>query len=394
MPAGRGSGKTELARRRVVRFLSVKKPWPDALYFYAMPTVAQAKRVAWKPLKALIPPPWIKKINESDMTIETVFGSTLYVLGMDKPQRAEGVQWDGGIVDESCDQRPDVFDITLLPAFTHRNAWCWRIGVPKRYGIGARDFKSFSEKPDVSTFTWSSEDIASEEQIAWAKRNLDPRDYNEQYRANWESASGAIFYAFHSVANVREVVYNPQEPLIIGSDFNVDPMAWVIGHRIGDELHVIDEFFLRNTNTPKTLDMLFSRYGQHQAGFMFFGDATGRARKSSASQSDYLLIKSDGRFKGAHIYYAKSNPLRADRFAATNALFCNAAGTRRCFIHPRCKHLIQDLQERSYIEGTNDADDYGDIGHITDALGYVIHRLFPIRVATGARQEVGLVNVR
>ncbi len=97
LACGRGSGKTELARRRIVAYLQVKKPWPDPIYFYALPTYQQAKRVAWKQIKALTPPEWTrhgKLVNESDMTISTVFGSTLYVLGADKPMRAEEVQWD------------------------------------------------------------------------------------------------------------------------------------------------------------------------------------------------------------------------------------------------------------------------------------------------------------
>lgn len=390
--AGRGSGKTELARRRVVRFLNVTKPWSDPMYFYALPTRAQAKRVAWKPLLNLIPQEWIKKVNESEMIVETVFGSTLYVLGMDKPQRAEGVQWDGGVIDESCDQRPSVFNITLLPALSHRQAWCWRIGVPKRFGIGARDFKEFFDKPSVDSYTWSSEDILSQEDLAWARENLDIRDYNEQYRASWEKASGKIFYAFDEVLNVREFSYDPKLPLIIGSDFNVDPMCWVICQRKDDGLYVLEELFIRNTNTQETLNALYQRFGAHTSGFHFYGDATGRARKTSAAKSDYSIIKTDARFTGARIYYEKSNPLRQDRFAACNALFCNAAKVRRCTIHPRCKHLIRDLGERAYSPGTNDPDDYGDIGHITDALGYVIYRLFPIRIPITGSRTVGFTH--
>jgi len=36
--------------------------------------------------------------------------------------------------------------------------------------------------------------------------------------------------------------------------------------------------------------------------------------------------------------------------------------------------------QRTYKEGTRDVADEGDIGHITDALGYPIHKLFPIRI--------------
>lgn len=398
LAAGRGSGKTELARRRVVRYLSVKKPWRDPLYFYALPTMQQARRVAWEPLLQLIPREWIKGVpNKSSMCIETVFGSKLYVVGMDKPHRVEGVQWDGGVVDESCDQRPGVFDKTLLPAFSHRNAWCWRIGVPKRHGIGAADFKEFFDKgmagvDGVESYTWMSEEICTPEQIAFAKAHLDPRDYNEQYCASWESSTGGIFYAFDEKENVTgEVVYDPEHPIIVGSDFNVDPMCWVLCQRIDDELHVFDEIVIRNTNTEDTLKHLHARYGAHTGGWDFYGDASGRARRTSAAASDFVHIRNASGFLSKRVHYNKSNPLRVDRFASCNAMLKNAAGDRRLFIHPRCKHLIKDLNVRSWKEGVREPDDYGDIGHITDALGYIVHKLFPsTRIVYAVKPEVYL----
>lgn len=390
--AGRGSGKTEIARRRVVRWLSVKKPWGNPMYFYALPTMNQARRVAWDVILALVPPEWISDVNKSEMKITTVFGSVLYVMGMDQPQRAEGVQWDGGVIDESSDQKPKIFDLNILPALSHRNAWCWRIGVPKRFGVGAIEFREFCKKDAEEYYTWPSEDILTPEQLTYAQEHLDAVDYREQYLASWETAGGSIFHAFDEAANTsHEAQYDSTRPLVIGSDFNVDPMAWVIGHFWHDQrgLDIHDEIFDRDTNTPKTLDKIFRKYGQHPSGFLFYGDATGRARKTSAAVSDYAHILNDKRFKGARIIYPRYNPTVVDRFASTNALMCSASGVRRCRINPRCTNLIADLLARTWKDGVREADDYGDIGHITDALGYVIHYKFPATVV----QQDGLTSV-
>jgi len=399
--AGRGSGKTELARRRIVRYLPVKKNlYSTCQYFYALPTYKQARRVAWRPILRLIPKEWISgQPNESEMRVDTVFGSSLYIVGLDKPQRVEGDQWDGCVIDESCDQKPGHFERSIVPALTHKNGWCWRIGVPKRVGVGAHDFKEFCLNAtgfgtDYEYYNWPSEDILTPAQIAWEREHLDPKDYREQFLASWESISGAIFYAFDNVLNVRECQYDPSLPLVIGSDFNVDPMAWVIGQIHGDmaqkgrygtpdetEFHVLDELWVRNTNTGECLDRLHKRFASHESGFEFFGDATSRARNTRASTSDYVQIINDTRFSKhiiAGVYYPKKNPSRANRFAACNAMFCNANNKRRCFVHPRCKNLIKDLNQRGYKENTTEPDDYGDIGHITDALGYAIHTCFPL----------------
>ena len=162
----------------------MKKPWHDPLYFYALPTINQARTVAWENIKALVPEEWKVKTNESSMEIVTKFGSTLRMLGLDKPMRAEGVQYDGGVIDESCDCKPGVFEKTFMPAFSHRNAWCWRIGVPKRYGIGAREFKAFCDDPGPQgvSYTWPSEDILTPDAIVLAKQMLGIRDYNGPVR--------------------------------------------------------------------------------------------------------------------------------------------------------------------------------------------------------------------
>lgn len=386
--AGRGSGKTEIARRYLVRCLPLVKPWPDPTYLYCLPTFAQAKRVAWIRLKSLVPKHWVASINESDLTIRTIYGSSLIVVGMDKPQRVEGNQYDGCIVDESSDQKPGAFDLTLRPALTHRVGFGWRIGVPKRAGIGAAEFKEFFQKGlkvndlGIESYTWPSEDILSAEEIRINRESMDEKDFNEQFRASWESLAGLVFYAFSDVYNVTDKLqYSPNVPLLIGNDFNVDPMAWIIAQNHRNELHVIDELFIRNTNTQEALNRLHSKLGGHKAGFVFFGDATGRARKTSASMSDYAIIRNDTRFENAKVMYPTSNPARADRFAACNALFCNAANQRRCFIHPRCKNLIKDLTHRSYKLNQSEPDDSdGMTGHISDALGYLIAMVFPFRV--------------
>ena len=395
--AGRGSGKTELARRRIVLMLAQRKPWPDPIYFYALPTFSQAKRVAWRPIKKLVPPEWLASPpKETELIIETVFGSTLYVIGMDKPHRVEGVQWDGGVIDESSDQRPGIFNLNFLPAFSHRKAWCWRIGVPKRQGVGAPEFKAFfdlgksGEDPEIDSFTWPSRDILTPEELRFAMQNLDATDFSEQYEANWEKAGGRIFHAYDDVQNVKEVQYSVNETILVGSDFNVNPMCWVLAHRRGNEIHVFDEMMVRDTNTVATLGQLAARYGTtHKGDWEFYGDAAGRARTTKADTTDYILIRNDNRFRHKRVYYPRANPPLRARFAACNAMFCNAAQERRVFIHPRCKRLRADLRDRAYDKDGVTPSDYGDMGHMSDGFGYIIHKLFPIRlVPTDDKQSV------
>ena len=403
--AGRGSGKTELARRRIISYLPLAKSWEDPKYFYALPTFAQAKLVAWNQLIALIPKHWLRKEpSQSTLIIETIFGSKLYVVGMDKPAHIEGVQWDGGVVDESSDQKPGGFDRSIRPALTHREGWCWRIGVPKRFGVGAREFRHTFERgvrreADIRSFTWPSWDILPEAEIRRLQEELDAKDYLEQVGGNWVDAGGAAYYNFDKTLNVRDIEYDPNKVIIVGSDFNVDPMAWCLGHVIktehGPGIGIFDEIWLRNTNTQRTLDRLWERWGEHSAGWMFFGDATAKSRKTAASRSDYAQIKNDHRFK-AKVRYPDSNPAVRDRLASVNRLCCNGAGHRRLFVSPNCRHLIDDLLNRSLSpDGEPEPAVPGlahDSGHMTDALGYLVFHHFPVKVDLGDSTKAVILN--
>lgn len=399
--AGRGSGKTEMARRYIVTCLSYQKEKPP-IYVYCLPTYNQAKKVAWYPILNLIPPDWIVKpngVNKSESSITTVFGSTLYIVGMDKPQRIEGLQIDGIVIDESSDQRPELFRKTVMPMLSDRNGWAWRIGVPKKSGIGRVDFRLFFEAgldpshPSQASYTWKSEEVLTPSQIEEAKRQLDPQEYAEQYEAQWVDTGGTIYYNF-ARSNISDSVrYIATERIIIGCDFNVSPMCWVVCQFKDDNLFVLDEIFVKDTNTTAVLTHLHEKYGlMHSQNYdkdkpgsgewTFIGDASARARKTSATRTDYLTIKNDVRFGNKKVLFPQRNPHLRDRFACVNAAFSNAKGQQRLFIHPRCKHLINDFMVMSYKEGTTDVENYDgtDIGHMADALGYVVFMLMPIKL--------------
>lgn len=406
LACGRRSGKTEIARRKIVTSLAIRKPWARPIYFYALPTYAQAKKVAWKELMDLIPKSWIVTANVMDLYVQTIFGSELYVVGMDQPQRIEGLGYDGGVIDEACDHKPGSFHLSIRPALADRNGWCWRIGVPKRSGIGSAEFKAAYERgledgvPDTESYSWMSKDILSEEEIASAKSEMTLKDFREQFEASWEQVGGLIFYAFDKETHVRDDLcqYRPHLPLHVGMDFNVDPMCWVVGQIVEDHplnpgvktLFVLDEIFIRNTNTLESLRELRKKFQGHQGRVVYCGDAASRQRRSSASTSDYLQIINSKLFDEQTVRIPRSNPGILNRFSVTNGIFMNADEQVRCYVNSKCKWLIHDLSYRAYKEGTTIPNDHGDIGHITDGLGYLAWAEFPMRIEGQKEQSIAI----
>lgn len=387
--AGRRSGKTEICKRKLILQLPLKKEWPDPIYIYLLPTFNQAKKVAWYSILEMIPDNWIPKggVNRTELSITTKFGSKLYVAGADKPHRIEGISCDFCIIDESSDQKPELYPRTIVPMLSDRNGICYQIGVPKRSGIGRIKFREFynrglNNEDGIASFHWKSAEILTPKQIEEAKSQVDPIDFAEQFEAEWKDVGSSVYYNFSEDNLSFDIKYDPTQRIIVGCDFNVDPMCWTLSHFRDDKIYTFDEIFLKETNTPKTLNFLYNKYYQHLAGWTFCGDASSRSRKTSSTRSDYLIIKNDARFSDKKVYFPTKNPHVRDRFASVNRAFRDAANNIRCYINPEnCRRLINDLRMVSYVEGTSEVEDYSgsEIGHMSDAFGYKVYRLMPIR---------------
>ena len=135
VPAGRRSGKTERAKRYIIK-QALKNP--NEQYFVAAPTRDQVKKIYWNDLKKLMPES--QKANppsETELTLHFKNGTVIILIGLDKPERIEGTFWSGGIIDEIADIKEGAWEANISPALDTFNpsrpdyqAWCWLIGVP------------------------------------------------------------------------------------------------------------------------------------------------------------------------------------------------------------------------------------------------------------------------
>lgn len=380
VPAGRRSGKTEFAKRKLVISLQEKKPWSDPRYFAAAPTRGQAKRIFWKDLKSLIPAGWVKRIYETDLCIATKFGSELWVAGLDKPQRIEGTPWDGGVLDEYADMKAGAWVENVRPALSDRNGWCWFIGVPEGFNHYKElfDYASSSIDDEWGVYTWRSSDILQPKEVEAAKRVMDPRTFRQEYEGSFEGGTGRVYYAYDRKSHEdAEVKVNDKLPVLICCDFNVDPCVWEIVQTDGIKVWAVDEIALRNTNTVEMGKAALKRYGGHKAGIFIYGDSAGMNR-STAGTSDYAILHGLG-FKAQRI--KNKNPLVKDRVNAVNAMLRNYGDEARLFHHPRCAELKKDFETVEWKGDSAEIDkSCRDRTHASDAIGYFIEYEFPLKV--------------
>lgn len=383
VPAGRRAGKSEIAKRRLVTILPIVKPWQDPRYFAAAPTNAQAKRVFWKDLKALTPKSWIKRVYETDLCISTIFGSELWVVGMDKPQRIEGVAWDGGVLDEYANMKETAWSENVRPALSDRKGWCWFIGVPEGFNHykDLADYAASGIDEDWGLYSWHSADILDSAEIKAARRHLDPRTFRQEYEASFEGASGRVYYAYdQKLHSDPGIALDPALPIIVCCDFNVDPCLWVLcqsrGRSERKTVQVFDEIALGPTSTIEMAKELKRRYGDHGPGFIIYGDAAGGAR-STTGKSDYAILSEFG-LRDQRV--RRSNPRVKDRVNAVNSILRNSNDDLRLSHHPRCRYLKRDLETVVWNGAGTEIDKRSrDRTHASDALGYYVAYEFPLK---------------
>lgn len=394
VPAGRRSGKTELAKRFVVKAAMIGNATLDARYFCGAPTRDQAKRIYWNDLKALIPEALRScRPSESELTVRLFNGSAITVIGMDKPERIEGTPWDGGILDEYANMKAQAWVANVRPALSDRRGWCWLIGVPEGRNhyyetyLRARS----DETGEWAAFSWPSADILPKEEIDAARFDLDELTFDQEYNASFVTFEGRAYYPFDEKTHVARLSYNPKAPLIVCFDFNVAPGVAAICQEQGLPsgeygTGVIGEVWIpRNSNTPAVCRKIVADYGAHEGAVLVYGDATGGARGSAkVCGSDWDLIRDEFRPAfGNRVRYEvpKANPPERSRINAVNSRIKNHGGQVRLMVDGvKAPNVVRDLEGvRLLTGGSGEIDKRADpnLSHISDALGYYIVAEFP-----------------
>lgn len=413
VPAGRRSGKTELAKRFTVYTALKEYTWPDAWFILAAPTINQAKRIYWRDLKDLIPAQFRDgRPRESDMTIRLINGAEISVMGMDEPARIEGRPVNGIILDEYGNMKRKIWLENIRPALADRQGWAWLIGVPegRNHYYESAIYAMNDKSGEWAYFHWTSEDILPASEIAALKRELDPLTYDQEIKANFINFQGRAYYAFdRAIHACQPLKYVPKYPLFFDFDFNSAPGVATVcqeqnvhDYRDTENLRlptdcqfapdgeftaVIGEVWIpRGSNTELVSRKLAQDWGHHLGDVFCYGDATGGAKGSAKVKgSDWDLVKAELRSTyGGRLKFRvpSANPKERQRINAVNSRLRSTDNTIRELIDPvKASHLCKDYEGVTVLEGSAGEIDKkaGDeLTHISDAHGYEIHERHPI----------------
>lgn len=397
VPAGRRSGKTERFKRFLVKAASKMQ----GQYFAAAPTYGQAKKIFWKDLKDLsLSVTHNKKPSESDLIIFLPNGSEIHCIGLDKPERIEGIPWTGGGIDEFADIKADAWEANIYPALNTVDprrpdylAWAWLLGVPdglNHYYDLCQLAETGADK-EFRVFHWMTEEIFPD-MAAAAKRVMSKRQYNQEFRASFETATGKI-YEDYGKQNLTDRKIQPHERLMWMHDQNYTPLSSAIGVRDGKDLYLLDEIVLESAVSRQSALEFVDKFRYHQNKTVrLYGDPSGRNGEKHGHSSDYMeiedVLKSHGWSVERRIQ--RAHPPIKDRQNAVRAKTLNAAGEASLFVNPEtapwCHKGLATVQVMA--GSTYQEDQKNKYQHITTAIGYCVAYEWPIDdivVFTGIR---------
>ena len=131
--AGRRWGKSILALVSCLTELSKKN---EAITAIVGPTFQQVKDIYWRDpqkIPSLIPPEAILKRNDSELFLQLVNGSYLYLRGSDRPDTLRGLRYDFVVLDEFASMKENVWEQIIQPTLLDSGGGALFISTPKGY---------------------------------------------------------------------------------------------------------------------------------------------------------------------------------------------------------------------------------------------------------------------
>jgi len=315
-----------------------------------------------------------KNYNKSDYFLKLPNGSEIWVGGLDDKERVEkilGNEYSTMYFNESSQINSSSVGIaktrlaeknTLAkkayydcnpPVKTHWSYWMF---IKK---LQPEDNEPLANPENYESLLMNPTDNLEniDEDYINLLKSMSEKDQARFLRGEFSDADdGIAYYSFRRDDHTAPVQRLNGE-ILIGMDFNVDPMTAVFGQIRDDKLYIFSEAFLRNSDTYKMRDYILRNNLQGR----IIPDSTGRNRKTSG-QSDFLILQGSG-MRVEKTY----NPFVSDRVNNVNRLLQDG----RIIIDPSCKKLINDLEKVSWKDNKLDQKTDPLLTHISDCLGYL-----------------------
>lgn len=394
---GRQSGKTTFGLDKTI--FAPLRGRSGGVYWYVLQTFAAAEVAFKRYLRLIDQTPIFKSKNKSDKWVELCNRATVHFKSGKNYQDLRLETLDGVVIDEVRQQHPDLWPMIIRPMLGRRKGWCDFLSTTNGfdhfkdiydYALAHSDEWATFQAPSTEAPWWTQSEVES------ARGTMSEDVFAQEIQADFREIGVGKAYKNHNSAihgrldnpfAIRGMEWSPFLPFIVGLDFNVGLMVWVIGQKKGYDWYWGDEIALENTDTEQCAKVLAEKIKRHQSMLfntmppvVLVGDASGKARKTSAvGQTDYLIIERVLREHNIPFENRtpSENPGVKDRVNCVNSVLRAADGSVHMWYHmTRCKHLKRDCERVKWKQGADGAflDKKSDpkATHASDAMGYPV----------------------
>ncbi|MDE6734828.1 MAG: hypothetical protein K2J64_05110 [Desulfovibrio sp.] len=240
LAAHRRFGKTVLVVNHLIR-QALLSGSPRGSYGYVAPFRNQAKLVAWDYLKHYTAPIPGRTVNESELSIGVPSnggGAKIRIFGADNPDALRGLYFDGVVLDEVAQMKPEVWEEILQPALADRCGWAVFIGTPKGINLFSELYHRASaagEGSDWCAMSWpvTATEALPAEEVERLRLELSDNAWRQEMLCDFAASSDDVLIPLSLVEEAQRRAWRESEyrfsPLVLGVDVA----------RFGDDCSVI-----------------------------------------------------------------------------------------------------------------------------------------------------------
>lgn len=398
---GRQSGKTTFGNLYI--YLKARQGRSEGIYWYVLQDFAAAKRAFLRLKRVLRASGEIASSSLVELRITLKNGAEIYYMSGFAWQDMRGETLDGVVIDEMRQQDLRVWTQVTAPMLGKRDGWAVILSTPNGFDHFYDLFEAakldrewdWFFAPSTAAWWWSPK------QVAFIKGTMSEREFRQEILAEFLDLTKGKAYVSYGQHNQRSdspfaggYPFSMILPMILGADFNLEPMHWNLGqHHAGrihwhDEIHCIGPYDRGATETAATKLVEYIQdlpYDLSKAGGLIIcGDATGNADQRTSNLSDYDVMLAA--LKKAQIRFTnlvgKINPPIKTRVNTMNTRCLAANGAINMTLDPkRVPFLHKDLQRTTWKESSDLMLDPGpkrENTHASDGAGYAVCELLPL----------------
>lgn len=184
----RRAGKTVFAVMELV-LSALRCERSGGRFGYIAPFLGQAKEVAWDYLLRFTEKIPGRKANISELSVTLPNGARIRLYGADNPDAIRGGYFDGVVMDEVADMRPQVWGEIVRPMLSDRLGWALFIGTPKGVNLFSELYYAAVSGDDAE---WhgdlrpaSATGVIPEDELESARKSMGASQFAQEYECDF-----------------------------------------------------------------------------------------------------------------------------------------------------------------------------------------------------------------